>query len=98
MCLQQESDPLIVQIVAGSEMVVLVGYEIHIGETVGSMNFCIPLMVLNPVLDQISQQAHYSRRVSAELSKNHDECDYEDGDEGAGAVGCGVGGHVNHGA
>ena len=27
---QQESDPLIVQIVAGSEMVVLVGYEIHI--------------------------------------------------------------------
>ncbi len=34
--LQQESDPLIVQIVAGSEMVILVGYEVHIGETVGS--------------------------------------------------------------
>lgn len=65
--LQQESDPLIVQIVAGSEMVILVGYEVHIGETVGSMNFCIPLVVLNPILDQISQQTHYARRLSDEV-------------------------------
>jgi flagellar motor switch protein FliM len=71
--LQQESDPLIVQIVAGSEMVILVGYEVHIGETVGTMNFCIPLLVLNPILDQISQQAHSSRRMSddmADLTQN----------------------------
>jgi flagellar motor switch protein FliM len=66
---QQESDPLIVQIVAGSEMVILVGYEVHIGETVGTMNFCIPLMVLNPILDQISQQAHFSRRMSPEMAE-----------------------------
>ncbi|MBX3179277.1 MAG: flagellar motor switch protein FliM [Candidatus Hydrogenedentes bacterium] len=66
--LQQESDPLIVQIVAGSEMVILVGYEVHIGETVGTMNFCIPLVVLNPILDQISQQVHYSRRQSDEMT------------------------------
>lgn len=66
---QQENDPLIVQIVAGSEMVVLVGYEIHIGETVGAMNFCIPLMVLNPILDQISQQAHFSRKMPPEVAK-----------------------------
>lgn len=66
--IQQESDPLIVQIVAGSEMVILVGYEVHIGETVGTMNFCIPLLVLNPILDQISQQAHFSRRMSDEMS------------------------------
>ena len=60
----QESDPLIVQIVAGSEMVILVGYEVYVGETVGSVNICIPLMVLNPILDQISQQAHFQRRMS----------------------------------
>ncbi|MBP8128551.1 MAG: flagellar motor switch protein FliM [Candidatus Hydrogenedentes bacterium] len=66
--LQTESDPLIVQIVAGSEMVVLVGYEMHVGEAVGTMNMCIPLMVINPVLDQISQQAHFTRRLSPELS------------------------------
>lgn len=64
----QESDPLIVQIVAGSEMVVLVGYEVHIGEQSGSMNMCIPLMVLNPILNQISQQAHFTRRMSASVA------------------------------
>ena len=66
---QQETDPLIVQIVAGSEMVILVGYEIHIGDTVGTMNFCVPLMVLSPVLDQITQQAHYSRRLSGDQAE-----------------------------
>jgi len=71
--MQQESDPLIVQIVAGSEMVVLVGYEIHLGESVGTMNFCIPLLVLNPVLDQISQQVHYIRRMSPEQARTTQE-------------------------
>ena len=61
----QENDPLIVQIVAGSEMVILVGYEIHIGETVGSMNMCVPLLVLNPILDQISQQTQFQRKMSS---------------------------------
>lgn len=65
----QESDPLIVQIVGGSEMVILVGYEVHIGERLGQMNMCIPLMVLNPVLDQITQQTHYKRRMSRDLAK-----------------------------
>ena len=66
---QQESDPLIVQIVAGSEMVVLVGYEIHIGDTVGTINFCIPLLVLTPILDQITQQAGYTRHPSPEAER-----------------------------
>jgi flagellar motor switch protein FliM len=64
----QESDPLIVQIVAGSEMTILVSYEVHMGETVGAMNLCIPLMVLTPVLDQISQQTRYSRKMSDEVA------------------------------
>ncbi len=66
----QESDPLIVQIVPGSEMVILVGYEVHIGDTVGSMNMCVPLVVLNPILDKISQQAHYTRRMSPEMAEH----------------------------
>ena len=66
----QESDPLIVQIVAGSEMVILVGYEVYIGDTVGSMNMCVPLMVLNPVLDQISSQVNFQRHVSEEAMRN----------------------------
>jgi flagellar motor switch protein FliM len=65
--LSQESDPLIVQIVAGSEMVILVGYDIHVGEATGSMNLCIPLTILNPIIDRISQQAHYVRKMPAEM-------------------------------
>ncbi len=64
----QESDPLLVQIVAGSEMTILVGYELHIGEAVGSMNMCIPLVVLNPVFDQITQQTRFIRRVNPQLA------------------------------
>jgi flagellar motor switch protein FliM len=64
----QESDPLLVQIVAGSEMVILVGYELHIGEAVGSMNMCIPLVVLNPVFDQISAQTRFIRRLSPQVA------------------------------
>ncbi|HOJ34166.1 MAG TPA: flagellar motor switch protein FliM [Candidatus Hydrogenedentes bacterium] len=65
----QESDPLIVQIVAGSDMVILVGYEIHIGNAVGSMNMCIPLIFLNPILDQISQQTRFIRRMTTEVAE-----------------------------
>lgn len=64
-----ESDPLIVQIVAGSEMVILVTYDMHIGENKGTINFCIPLMVLHPLLEQISKMAHYAHRVSPEEAK-----------------------------
>jgi flagellar motor switch protein FliM len=65
----QESDPLIVQIVAGSEMVILVGYEVHVGGTTGSMNMCIPLVVLNPILDQISQQTRFKRKMSPDEAR-----------------------------
>lgn len=65
---QQESDPLIVQIVAGSEMIILVGYEMHIGDVSGAVNICIPLLVVNPILDQISQQAHYRRRMTPAMA------------------------------
>ncbi len=60
----QESDPLIVQIVGGSEMVILVGYEVHIGERIGQMN-----MVLNPILDQITQRTHFRRRMSNDFAR-----------------------------
>ncbi|MCX8065772.1 MAG: flagellar motor switch protein FliM [Candidatus Hydrogenedentes bacterium] len=63
-----ESDPLIVQIVAGSEMVILVSYDIHLGENKGTINFCIPFMVLNPLIEQISKMAHYAHRVSPEVA------------------------------
>lgn len=64
----QESDPLIVQIVAGSDMVILVGYEVHIGDAMGSMNLCIPLIFLNPLLDQITKQTRFVRKKNVALA------------------------------
>jgi len=56
----QESDPLIVQIVAGSEMVILVAFEAHVGDTTGTINFCMPLLVLNPVFEKVGAQSKYT--------------------------------------
>jgi flagellar motor switch protein FliM len=64
--LAHESDPLIVQIVAGSEMVILVAFEAHLGETTGTINLCMPLLVLNPLLEKISAQSKYTVAAPAE--------------------------------
>lgn len=64
-----ESDPLMVQVVPGSDMVILVGYEMHVGEAVGQMNMCIPVVFLNPVLDQITRQSQFIRKRSARVAE-----------------------------
>ena len=60
----QESDPLLCQIVPGSEMVILVAFEIHLGEVTGTMNLCIPLVNFGSLLDKLSAQLSYSTRLS----------------------------------
>jgi len=66
-----ESDPLIVQIVAGSEMVILVAFEAHVGDTTGTINLCIPLLALNPVLEKISAQSKYTVAAPVERISSH---------------------------
>jgi len=64
----QENDPLIVQIVPGSEMVILVGFEVHLGEVAGTMNVCIPLINIGPLLEKLSAQLSYSSRLPREVA------------------------------
>lgn len=64
----QESDPLLCQIVPGSEMVILVAFEIHLGEVAGTMNMCIPLVNFGPLLEKLSAQLSYSTRLSREAA------------------------------
>jgi flagellar motor switch protein FliM len=64
-----ESDPLLVQIVAGQEMVILVGYEVHLGEAVGTLNLCIPLVVLNPVFEYLTARTRFIRRMSPDMAE-----------------------------
>lgn len=57
----QESSPNVLQIIAPSEIVVLVVFEIKMGETRGIINWCLPVIVLEPVLNKIGTHDILSR-------------------------------------
>ena len=57
---QIETNPQFAQIVAPSEMVVLVTLETKIGEEEGMMNFCIPYITIEPIISKLSSQFWFS--------------------------------------
>jgi flagellar motor switch protein FliM len=62
-----ESNPQLVQIVPPSETVVVVGFELKMGNRAGTMSLCIPYTVIEPVMPALSQQSsfNYQRRSRA---------------------------------
>ncbi len=54
---ETESNPHLVQIVAPSEVVVVVGFEIKMGPRAGTMSFCIPFNVIDPVMSKLASQS-----------------------------------------
>jgi flagellar motor switch protein FliM len=57
---QIDTNPQFVQIVAPSEMVVLVTLETKVGDVEGMMNFCIPYLTIEPIIGKLSAQFWYS--------------------------------------
>ena len=53
---QIETNPAFAQIVPPNEMVVLVTLETKVGDEEGMMNFCIPYLVLEPIVSKLSSQ------------------------------------------
>jgi len=53
---ETESNPQLVQIVPPNEVVVVICFEIKMGNHVGPMSFCIPYNVIEPVMSKLSQQ------------------------------------------
>lgn len=51
-----ETNPRFVQIVAPSDSVVVVSFEIRIGENQGSMRLCLPYPTIEPVISRMSSQ------------------------------------------
>lgn len=51
-----ESNPHLVQIVAPSEIVVVVGLEIRMGNRAGTMSLCFPFKMIEPVMDKLVTQ------------------------------------------
>lgn len=51
-----ETSPQFVQIVPGNDTVVLILFEIRIGEFSGAMSLCVPYLLLKPILGKLSTQ------------------------------------------
>jgi flagellar motor switch protein FliM len=56
-----ETSPQLMQVVTPNEIVVLILFELKIGEAKGFMNFCIPSIVLEPIARRFSQDWYADR-------------------------------------
>ena len=57
---EMESNPHIVQIVPPNEVVVVIGFELKLGDRAGTMSLCIPFTVIEPLMDDIAAQSWFS--------------------------------------
>ena len=62
-----ETSPQLIQIVAPTEIVVLIVFELKIGEAKGFMNFCIPSILLEPISKDFSQD-WYPKKIKTNLN------------------------------
>lgn len=70
-----ESNPYFVQIVPPGEMIVLVNFEVQIGEKTGRMNIAIPYVMLEKVISRLSIQLWFAtfRRTKSEDTRRRVE-------------------------
>lgn len=63
---QVESNPQLVQIVPPNEVIVLISFEISMGDSRGIMNLCIPFNTIEPLSGKLSSDtwSAYTRRVA----------------------------------
>src|SRR3984957_14716686 len=55
-----ESNPQLVQIVPPNETVVVVGFELKLGNRAGTMSLCIPYNVIEPIVSKLAAQNWFS--------------------------------------
>jgi flagellar motor switch protein FliM len=72
-----ESNPQLVQIVPPNETVVVVGFELKMGNRAGTMSLCIPYNVIEPIMGLLAAQNWFSYQrkgrgkiIFAELTRN----------------------------
>jgi len=63
-----ETSPQLIQVVAPNEIVLLIVFELKIGEAKGFMNFCIPSIVLEPIVKRFSQN-WYTQRTKTSVEE-----------------------------
>ena len=55
-----ESNPQLVQIVPPNETVVVIGFELKMGNRAGTMSLCIPYNVIEPIMGMLAAQNWFS--------------------------------------
>jgi flagellar motor switch protein FliM len=72
-----ESNPQLVQIVPPNEVVVVIAFELKLGNRAGTMNLCIPYNVIEPLMEDLSSQNWFavsknqrSKETEANLVRN----------------------------
>lgn len=58
-----ETRPQLLQIVAPNEVVATVVYQMRIGESRGAMSICLPMGLLEAVIDKFNQSSYSSNRI-----------------------------------
>ena len=67
----RETRPQMLQVSAPNEVVVLLGFDVRLGEARGMLNLCIPASVIESVSESFSQTAHRIRREPTESDRRH---------------------------
>jgi len=58
--LQHESNPQLVQIVPPNEVVVVINFEVKMGDRAGSMSLCVPFNVIEPLIHNLTTHDWFS--------------------------------------
>lgn len=67
-----EMDPQFAEVVTPSEMVVLIGFEVRIGEAVGTISLCVPYLVLEPAMDKLTTRGYFSNQSDTSTPESRD--------------------------
>jgi len=68
-----ETSPHVIQIVSTNEVVILVCFEIKIGEISGIMNMCMPAVVLEPIMSKLESQDWFGSSKKATYIDNEEK-------------------------
>lgn len=68
-----EMNPQFAQIAAPSDMVVLITFEVHIGQATGMLSLCVPYLVLEPAIGRFSAQSYFSGKETAQTPQARQE-------------------------
>lgn len=67
---EMESNPQIMQIVPPNEVVVVISFEIKMANRAGTMSLCFPFNVIEPLIEDISEQNWFSSAKQAERDRH----------------------------